>query len=85
MPISLLALREKIEGGDIVTQEDYDNTIALATPFLESANRAAESFPESPVKDLLLELPQFGCEALIKEVQQDLPSDAPSKLLGVVL
>ena len=88
IPMSLVALREKIEGGDIITQEDYDNTITLAEPFLDSANRAAESFPETDYKHLLVELPRFGCESLISEAHQASSSTEPRefpKPVGVVL
>lgn len=82
LPVSLQALKLKLKSGPRITNEDYLATVRLAEPYMREATETAEAFPSSPVKEILAELPVFGCTALIAEaVQSLLPTMAATEFL----
>ena len=89
LPRSVQALKVRVGGGGTITEADKTATLALAEGYLERAIEAANAFPETPVKPLLLMLPNFCCEAMLVEVKQNIsvPEEAAnaSRLYGVAL
>ncbi len=83
LPASLQALKAHVEGGQLITEEDYTKTLGLAKPFISGAQKAAQAFPDSSVKDYLFSLPQYYCDVILSEALETMPTEAPSKPLGV--
>lgn len=84
LPASLQALKTRIEGGQLITEDDYTKTLELAEPLISGAQKAAQAFPDSSVKDHLFSLPQYCCNALLAEALESRPTEeVPSKPLGV--
>ena len=67
LPVSIQALKFLVDGGDRVSEKDALTTMYLGAEHLKKAQEAADTFPMSNVKDLLIELPQWGCRSLLIE------------------
>lgn len=67
LPVSIQALKVLVDGGDQVTESDALQVMSLGAKHLKEAQAAAETFPNSDFKHLLIELPQWGCRALLAE------------------
>ena len=67
LPVSLQALKILVGGDSIVSEEDSLRAMHLGAEYLKKAQQAAQTFPDSEVKDLLVELPQWGCRSLLIE------------------
>ena len=67
LPVSISALQRLLGSGDLVTQQDCTNTLALGDRYLQQAIAAADGFPDTEVRSLLAELPRHCCNALLAE------------------
>ena len=74
LPVSMTALQRLLSSGDLVTERDCTNTLALGDRYLKQAILAAESFPDTEFRPLLAEIPGHCCNALLAEVGASLPS-----------
>lgn len=83
LPASLQALKVRVGGDQLITEGDYTKTLELSEPFISGAQKAAQAFPDSPVKDYLFALPQHYCNVLLAEALETMPTEAPSKPLGI--
>ena len=76
LPVSLASLKLKLGSGDTVSPEDPPRVIVLADQYLKAAVQAAKAFPETAVKKVLIEFPQFCCDALMKEAEEEKVEEA---------
>lgn len=67
LPVSLQSLKLRLDSGSLVTRNDIDRVIILADQYIDAAERSANAFPESHVKELLIQFPRFCCDLLLKE------------------
>ena len=68
LPSSLLALRQRVGGDGVVTEQNCTDILDIGRRFLVAVSSVTDSFPESDVKAHLRELPQFCCDSLIAVV-----------------
>lgn len=79
MPVTLRALKARGEGGDLITIDDYTRTLDSAWVFLNEAERAADAFPDTEVKNILKELPSYCCNVLLEETKEAIAEAKQSK------
>lgn len=70
LPSSLRALRQRVRGNGLVTDENTTDVLDIGHRFLRLASSVTGSFHESVGKAHLQELPRFCCDALLAEVQE---------------
>ena len=82
MPVSMLALQKKVGSGETITQDDCAKVQGMADKYLQRAIEAAGAFPESEFRPLLVELPQFCCDALLAEIRSTVvvQSESPANV-----
>ena len=68
LPMSMQALRTRLKGISMVRWEDVTATAQIGEAYLDQAVTAARAFPDSPVRQHLVDLPGMSCRALLAEV-----------------
>lgn len=74
VPLSIRALQILHGGQEVVTEEACAAVLAMGAQYLNRALASVGTFPDSEVKSLLMELPQFCCDSLIDEAEAALAS-----------
>ena len=68
LPSSLQALRQRVGGDGVVTEQNCTDVLAIGRVYLDAASTVVDTFPESDVKSKIRELPEVCCNLLIAEV-----------------
>lgn len=69
VPLSIQALKTMHGGQELVTEATCDAVLAMGNQYLTRALASVGTFPDSQVKHLLAEFPQFCCDSLIAEIE----------------
>lgn len=69
LPVSLRSLQQLNGNSDLITEAACSAMLSMAEQYLQRAVSTVATFPDSEVKALLMELPQFCCDSLIAEAR----------------